>query len=112
MVTRDDYSQNIYTVPVGQCNQQTSVEESKYEEKRKNTFIVPVESISKKEPIKISEKKIIRLYIVPGASTLFYQQDNHNSCILSSLVSSLDYMVDEYESEYIIRRKQKSILDL
>ena len=54
-VTRDYDSQNIYTVPVGQCNQQTSVEESKYEKKRKNALIVPGESISKKEPSKISE---------------------------------------------------------
>ena len=56
-VTRDDDSTNIYTVPVGQCNQQTSIEESKYEEKRNITLIVPGEYISKKEPIKISEKK-------------------------------------------------------
>ena len=54
MVTRDADSQNIYTVPVGGCNQQISVEKSKYEEKHKNSLIVPDESISKKEPIKIS----------------------------------------------------------
>ena len=47
-VTRDDDSQNIYTVPVGGCNQQKLVEEYKYEEKRKNALIVPGESISKK----------------------------------------------------------------
>ena len=52
-VTRDDDSQNIYTVPVGRWNQQTSGEESKYEEKPKSALIVPGESISKKEPIKI-----------------------------------------------------------
>ena len=40
-VTRDDDSQNIYTVPVGQCNQQKSFEDSKY----KNALIVPGESI-------------------------------------------------------------------
>ena len=40
-VTRDDDSQNIYTVPVGRCNQQTSVEESKYEEKPKSALIFP-----------------------------------------------------------------------
>ena len=39
-VTRDDDIQNIYTVPVVRCNQQTSVEESKYEEKRKSALIV------------------------------------------------------------------------
>ena len=43
--TRDDDSENIYTVPVGQCNQQTSVYESKYEDKHKNAWIVPGESI-------------------------------------------------------------------
>ena len=53
-VTRDDDSQNIYTVPVGRCNQQTSVEDSKYEEKHKNALIVIGESISKTEPSKIS----------------------------------------------------------
>ena len=47
------------------------------------------------------------LYIVPGAPTLFYQQGNHNSCILSSLASALNYMGDIYASEYIIKRKQK-----
>ena len=77
-VTRDDDSQNNFTVPVGRYNQQTSVEESKYEEKRKKALIVPGESISKKEPIKIQEKKTMRLYIVPGAPTLFYQQGNNN----------------------------------
>ena len=48
-VTRDDVSQNIYTVPVGLCNQHTSVEEYKYEEKPKSALIVTGESISKKE---------------------------------------------------------------
>ena len=111
-VTRDDDSQNIYTVPVGQCNQQTSVEESKYEKKRKNALIVPGGYISKKELIKISEKKAMRLYIVPGAPTLFYQQGNQNSCILSSLALSLYYMGDEYASEYIIRRRKIYILEI
>ena len=56
-VTRDDDSKNIYTAPVGRCNQQTSVEESKYEEKRKNALIVPGKYISKKDLRKIPEKK-------------------------------------------------------
>ena len=47
-VTRDDYSKNINTVPFGQCNQQTSVEYYKYEEKHKNALIVCGGSISKK----------------------------------------------------------------
>ena len=98
MVTCDDESQNTYTVPVGRCNQQTSVEEYKYEEKPKGVLIIPGEYISKKEPRKISENKIMRLYIFPGAPTLFYQQGNHNSCILLSLVSALHYMGDIYIS--------------
>ena len=53
MLTRDDDSQNIYTVPVGKWNEQTSYDESKYEEKHKNALIVPGESISKKEPSNI-----------------------------------------------------------
>ena len=111
-VTRDDDSQNIYTVPVGRCNQQTSVEESKYEEKRQIALIASCESISKKGPSKILEKKKIGLYIVPGAPTLFYQQGNQNSCILSSLVSALHYMGDGYASEYIIERNKRSPLEI
>ena len=53
-VTRDDDGQNIYTLPVGRCNQYTSFEESKYEEKRNNALIGPGEFILKKEPSKIS----------------------------------------------------------
>ena len=51
------------------------------------------------------------LYIVPGAFTLFYQQGNHNSCILSSLASALYYIGDEYASECIIRRKKKRLFE-
>ena len=97
-VKRDDYSQNIYTVTVVRCNQQTSVEESKYEEKPKITLIVPGEYISKKKPSKISENKTMCSYIIPGTPTLFYQQVNHNSFILSSLASVLHYMGDVYAS--------------
>ena len=56
-VTRDDDSQNIHTVPVGRCNLQTSVDESKYEEIHQNTLTFPYGYIYKKEPIKISEKR-------------------------------------------------------
>ena len=111
-VTRDDDSPNIYTVPFGRCDLQTSVDESKYEEIHQNALIFPGGSISKKEPSKISEKKTIRLYIVPGAPTLFYQQGNQNSCILSSLASSFHYIGDKYLSEYITRRKQKRLLGI
>ena len=54
--TRDYNSQNIYNVPVGRRNEQTSDDEYKYEEKRKNALIGPGESISKKEPSKIPKK--------------------------------------------------------
>ena len=52
----------------------------------------------------------MRLYIVCGATTLFHQQGNHNSYILLSFTSELHYLGDGYASEYIIRRKQKSLL--
>ena len=54
----------------------------------------------------------MRLYIVPGEPTLFYQQGSHNSCILSFLGSELYYMCDEYASEYIISCKQKRPLKI
>ena len=54
----------------------------------------------------------MRLYVVTGTPTFLYQQGNHNSCILSSLESALNYMGDEYALEYIIRRKQISILEI
>ena len=62
-VTRDDDSQNIYSVPVGWYNQQTSVEEYNSEEKRKIALIFPGGSISNKEPSNITEKKTMRLLI-------------------------------------------------
>ena len=111
-VTRDDEIRNTYIVPIGWCNELTSVDESKYEEKLKSALICPGESISKKEPSKISEKKIVCLYIVPGAPTLFYQQGNHNSCILSSLTSQFYYMNDKHASEYITRRKKKVFVEI
>ena len=46
-VTHDDENQSFYTVPVVQLNQQTSVEESKYEEKRNNALIIPGDYTSK-----------------------------------------------------------------
>ena len=57
-VTGDDDSKNIYTVPVGQCNQYISFEGYKYEEKPKSALIVTSEYIPKKEPSNISEKKL------------------------------------------------------
>ena len=54
----------------------------------------------------------MRLYVFPGAPTLFYLKDNHNSYILLSSVLVLNYMGDEYASEYIITRMQKSLLEI
>ena len=71
-VTRDYDSQSNFSVPVGRCNQQTSVEDSKCEEKPKSVWIVPGTSISKNGTIKISAEKPMRLYTVLVAPTLFY----------------------------------------
>ena len=49
------------------------------------------------------------LRIVPGALTLLFSQGNNNSCIISYFGSAFYYMGDELASEYIIRRKQKSL---
>ena len=46
---------------------------------------------------------------VPNGPTIKYSQGIQNSCIISSLASALYYMGDELASEYIIRRKQKSL---
>ena len=47
-VTCDDDSTNIYTVTVGLCDLQTSVDYSKYEEIHQNALICPGGSIFKK----------------------------------------------------------------
>ena len=60
-VTIDYDSQNMYTVSVSQCNEQTSDDESKYENIRKNALLDPGESILKKGLSKISENKTMRL---------------------------------------------------
>ena len=111
-VTCDDDIRKIYTVPVGGCNQQTTFEESKFENKPKRALIVTGASISNNEPSKKSAKKPERLFIVPGAPTLFFQQGNQNSCILLYLESELHHTGDGYASEYIIRRKQMYLLKI
>ena len=62
---------------------------------------------SNQERYQIIIKK--RLRIVPGAPTLLFSQGNQNLCIISSLASAFYYMGDELASEYIIRRKKKSL---
>ena len=52
------------------------------------------------------------MYIFPGAPTLLYQRGNHNPCIIESLASEFHYMGDEYVSTYIIKRMQKSLLEI
>ena len=66
----------------------------------------------KKATSNISGKKTIRLYIVPGVPTLFYQQENQNSFIISSWTSALHYMGDKYASKYIIKQMQKPLLEI
>ena len=51
----------MYTAPVVICNENTSDDKYRDEEKRKSALIVPGEYISKKEPSKIPEKKTMRL---------------------------------------------------
>ena len=111
-VTHDDDIQNMYTVPVWQCNELTSVDESKYEEKRQNSLICPSEYISKKNWARYHKKRLCAYTLFLVHPSLFYQQGNHNSCILSSLASAFHYMGDKYASEYIIRRKPKFLLDI
>ena len=45
---------NMYTVPVGRCNKKTVVEQSKYEDERKNELFGPGKSISNKKPRNLS----------------------------------------------------------
>ena len=74
-----------------------------------NALICLGGSNKKEEPSKISDNQKKRLRIVPGAPTLLFSQGSHNSCIISSLEPALYYMGDELASEFIIRRKQKSL---
>ena len=59
-VTHDDDNKNIYTVPVGRCDLQTSFDESNYKEIHQNELIFPGESISKRNQVRY--KKKIQLY--------------------------------------------------
>ena len=46
---------------------------------------------------------------MPDGPTIKYSQGIQNSCIISSLASTLYYMGDVHASEYIIRLKQLSL---
>ena len=95
-VTCDETKHKTYTVPVGRCALHTSVYERNFVDMHHNALICLGESKKKEEH-------------VPDGPTLKYSQGIQNSCIISSLASALYYMGDELESEYIIRRKQKSL---
>ena len=85
-----------YTVPVGRCSQNNSQEKQNYWDMLSKAFTSKGKSNKKKEQ-------------VPDGPTIKYSQGIQNSCIISSLASSLYYMGDVHASEYIIRRKQLSL---
>ena len=85
-VTRDDDGSNIYTVTVEWCDIQISVDESKYEDIHHNELIFPGGYISKKEPIKISEKNIIEFCAIQTrSSSLIASVRIRSSFLISSL---------------------------
>ena len=85
-----------YTVPVRRCSLNTSQEKHNYLDMHYKVFTSLGKSNKKKEQ-------------VPDGPTIKYSQGIQNSCIISSLASSLYYMGDVNASEYIIRRKQLSL---
>ena len=84
-----------YNVPVGRCSINTSQEKQNYLDMHSKVFT----SLGK---YKKKKKQ------VPDVPTIKYSQGIQNSCNISSLALSLYYMVREFASEYIIRRKQLS----
>ena len=95
-VTCDETQHKTYIVPVGQCDIHTSQDDPNFLDIHSNALTCLGESNKKKER-------------VPDGPTIKYSQSIHNSCIISSLASSLYYMIDELASEYIIRREQQSL---
>ena len=93
----DEIGQKTYTVPVGRCSLNTSQEKHNYLDMHSNAFTCLVKSNNKKER-------------VPDGPTIKYSQAIQNSCIILSLALALYYMRDELASEYIIRRKQLSLI--
>ena len=92
----DETRHKTYTVPVGRCSLNTSQEKRNYLDMNSNAFTFLGKSNKKKER-------------VPDGPTIKYSQGIQNSCIISSLASSLYYMGDELASEYIIKCKQLSL---
>ena len=70
MVTSDDENSKTYTVPVGRCNQLTTFEESKYENKilKVLAYVEETNKLLNKEPSKKSAKKPKSALIITGAS--------------------------------------------
>ena len=67
-IAHDDEIRKMYTVPVGQCNQLTTFEESKCENEplKVLTYVEETTKLLKKEPLKKSAKKPKISLIVPG----------------------------------------------
>ena len=95
-LTCDETQHKTYTVPVGRCALHTSVYEPNFVYMHHNALICLGRSNKKEER-------------VPDGPTIKYSQSIQNSCIISSLALALYYMGDELASEYIIRRKKKSL---
>ena len=95
-VTCDETQNKTYTVPVEICAPHTSGYEHNFVDIHDNALICLDKSNNKEDR-------------VPNGPTISYSQGIHNSCIISSLASALYYMGYELASEYIIRRKQKSL---
>ena len=81
----DETRNKTYTVPVGRCYLNTSQEKHNYSYMNSNALTFLGESNKKKER-------------VPDGPTIKYSQGIQNSCIISSLESSLYYMGDELAS--------------
>ena len=81
-VTRYGDSRNIYTVPVGLCNELTSVNESKYEDKHQKALICPGESVSKRNRARYQKKRQCAYTLLVVHPNLFHQQGNQKSRIL------------------------------
>ena len=93
----DETRHKTLKVPVGQCSINTSQENQNYLDMHSNALTCLGISNKKKE-------------CVPDGPTIKYSHGIQNSCIISSLVSALYYIIDELASEYIIRRKQQSLV--
>ena len=81
----DETRHKTYNVPAGRCSLNTSQENHNYLDMHYNSFTSLVKYNKKKDR-------------VPDEPTIKYSQGIQNSCIISSLASSLYYMGDELAS--------------